>query len=130
MYCERLAPELVKSCDSLWPKIYEKPGGKYLKAVKSHLFSHAIHFNMNPSLGHQDKRSLWSGMDIIAVGGKYEGGLLRFAQLGCAFPSRPGDLFFIRGAGLYHQGTEWNQGGRMVYSFFADKNAFHKSKVH
>jgi hypothetical protein len=56
--------------------------------------------------------------------GSYQGGLLEFPRLGYAFPAKPSDLFFIRGAGILHDVTGWEGKGRMVFALFSDRRIF------
>ncbi|KAF8324667.1 uncharacterized protein EI90DRAFT_3129601 [Cantharellus anzutake] len=111
IYMERLAPELAKSGQEVWNHVRQfRDKEKDLQAVKSHFVSHAVIFNSDEDY-HKDTNSCWSGFDAVAVLGEYEGGLLHFPELGYSFPSRPGDLFFIRGAAFTHSARGWEGAG-------------------
>ena len=108
-----------------------------LEAVKAHFQSHAVHFNAgtdDPEVNvrrkyHKDTRSCWGGFDAVGVMGKYDGGELEFPDLGYSFPSRPGDLFFLRGAAFRHGAVDWQGEGRMVFALFSEKNVFTKEHI-
>ncbi|KAF8315511.1 uncharacterized protein EI90DRAFT_3088205 [Cantharellus anzutake] len=93
MYTERIAPSLAKQSDQVWEREHRDHEG-FLSEIKSHFFGQMVHFNVDIRC-HKDRRSAWCGFDAIAVFGEYEGGNLHFRELGCSFPSHPGDLFFI-----------------------------------
>ena len=97
MYTERIAPNLVSQSKSLVERValIGHKNWDCLANNKCYLFSQAALFNSTPGKPHKDKESGWSGFDAIGVFGDYEGGSLEFPELGCAFPSRPGDLIFI-----------------------------------
>ena len=135
IYSERIAPRLSKHCDTVWDhlrdfqKIYYRKHTEELAKLKTHYISQAVHFNVDGQ-PHQDSWGAWCGFDCVAVVGKYEGGRLRFPELGCSFPSRPGDVFFFWGAGLKHQGRGWAGEGQMVLAYFADRRIFLKESIH
>lgn len=124
MYTERLAPNLSKQSRQVWDSIRQNrdPSG-YLAHIKCHFFSQMVRFNAGTQF-HKDSRSCWSGFDAIAVFGRYDGGELQFPDLECGFPSRPSDLFLIRGAALKHDAAGWAGDGRMVVALFSDRRVF------
>ncbi|KAF8307647.1 uncharacterized protein EI90DRAFT_3293931 [Cantharellus anzutake] len=128
-YLERLAPNLSRQSRRMWDSIRRDrdPEG-YLAHIKCHFFSQFVRFNAGTKF-HADKRSCWSGFDAIAVFGEYDGGELQFEDLKCGFPSRPSDLFFIRGAGLRHDAASWSGSGRMVIALFSDRRVFFHESV-
>ena len=139
IYMERIAPQLVKQSNKLWEVIRKRRDRdtKYLNNVKAHFPSHTVHFNAgtdDPKVEeakkyHADIRSCWSGFDVVGVLGKYDGGELEFPGLKYSFPSRPGDLFFLRGAAFRHGAVDWQGEGRMIFALFADKNTFTKECI-
>jgi hypothetical protein len=129
MYMERIAPNLARSSREVMEMVrrHRDPNG-FLSDIKTHYYSHAIRFNAGTGY-HKDDESCWSGFDAIAVFGEYERGELHLRDAGYSFPSRPSDLFFIRGAGFYHDAIDWKGRGRMVLALFADRTAFFRESV-
>jgi len=134
IYTERISPSVSLRCQELWEQIRNIDEHGYLRAVKSCYFSHAVLFNAGsdaPDLPkkdkyHKDKHSCWSGFDAVGVFGEYDNGELDFPGLGYSFISRPGDLFFLRGAAFSHGAINWTGAGRMVFAMFCDKHVFLK----
>ncbi|KAF8317828.1 uncharacterized protein EI90DRAFT_3293420 [Cantharellus anzutake] len=130
MYTERLAPNFARRSREVWNKIRRKHDRRkgYLSEVKSHFFRQAIWFNADTEF-HHDSASCWCGFDAVAGFGRYEGGLWEFPDLGYALPSNPGDLLFLRGAGIMHDATSWEGQGRMVFALFSDRRVFTHERI-
>lgn len=128
LYTERIAPELATGSSQVWDKLHERDKEHYLGHIKCHFISHAVRFNADSS-PHRDSASSWGGFDAIAAFGRYQGGLLEFPLLGYALPSTPGDLFFIRGAGILHDMKGWEGEGRMVVALFSDRRIFTYERI-
>lgn len=147
IYTERIAPDLTEQSRQVWDVVRNRRDrvNGYLDAVKTHFQNHAVHFNAGtnnpktkknkknkkktPSPYHKDIRSCWGGFDAVGVLGEYDGGELEFPDLGYSFPSRPGDLFFIRGAAFLHGAVNWQGKGRMVFALYSDKSVFTKEHI-
>ena len=131
IFTEHIAPDFVQQSKSLVARVAElqQDNWECLANNKCYFFSQAALFNSTPGNPHKDKESSWSGFDAIGVFGDYEGGSLEFPELQCSFPSRPGDLIFIRGAGLLHQSKGWSGKGRMVLTMFANRRIFFKENI-
>lgn len=126
---ERLDPEFVKSHRDLKEKVLSQMWGGYLQANPSAWPGLALHFNQMPKGFHWDRQSLHCGLDIICPWGPFENCLLVFPHLGIAIRVRPGDVIFLRGAGLSHGVKEWTGKGRMVMVPFVDRRLFGGSQV-
>jgi len=131
IYTEQVAPNFAQQSKLLVERmaLLKWENWECLVNNKCYLFSQAALFNSAPGEPHKDKESAWSGFDAVGVFGDFEGGSLEFPELGCSFPSRPGDLLFIRGAGLLHQAKGWSGNGRMVLTMFANRRVFFKENI-
>ena len=131
-YLRRIAPNMTRESQKVWDEACNSKNGvkhiEHTRNIKTHYLSHAVHFNSDTHF-HLDANSCWSSFDAIAPFGQYRDGKLEFRDLGIRIPSKPGDLFFIRGASLYHDAVEWKADklgeGRMVFALFSDRFPFH-----
>jgi hypothetical protein len=121
--------EFVKSHRDLKEKVLSQMWGGYLQANPSAWPGLALHFNQMPKGFHWDWQSLHCGLDIICPWGPFENCLLVFPHLGIAIRVHPGDVIFLRGAGLSHGVKEWTGKGRMVMVPFVDRRLFGGSQV-
>jgi hypothetical protein len=121
---ERLDNEFVNLNRRLKRKILRGLRGRALKDNPCHWPGIALHWNQMATGFHFDKKSLHSGWDIILPFGPFRNCLLEFPDLGIAIIVNPGDIIFIRGAGLRHRASSWEGEGRMVIVPFTDRRLF------
>jgi len=105
-------------------KILQGLKGSALRDNPCHWPGIALHWNQMPRDYHFDKLSLHSGWDIIIPFGPFRNCLLEFPDLGISLAVSPGDIIFIRGAGLKHKVSSWEGDGRMVIVPFVDRRLF------
>lgn len=105
-------------------KILHGLHGRALKDNPCHWPGIALHWNQMPTGCHFDKKSLHSGWDIIIPFGPFRNCRLEFPEVGISLAVEPGDIIFIRGAGLKHKVSSWEGDGRMVIVPFVDRRLF------